>query len=187
MPDRSVAETPATIDLDGWVAFGKIVRAHGIRGEVRIHVFPNQPDFLDSVTEIAVQARSGSTQLCRLESLRQAQPDQWLVRLTGFESREQSQALSGATVYIPEDILPQLEEGEYYTFQLLGLRVESEEGETLGMVVDFESMPANDILIVQTTDTRFPLPVVREVILNVDIAGGRIVVSLPEGLLKLEA
>lgn len=187
MPDLPSAQRQAAKDPEGWIAFGRFSRAHGIRGEVRLHEFPNQPHVWSDLNEILVQSRSGTNQIMQLESLRQAQPDQWLVKLKGCDSREEASAFSGATTYLPEDRLPELDEDEYYSYQLLGLQVQSEQGDAIGEVVEFQDMPADDILVVQTPKGRFPLPLVREVIRKIDLAGGKIVVSLPEGLLDLEA
>jgi hypothetical protein len=72
------------------------------------------------------------------------------------------------------NVLPPTEEGEYYAFQLVGLEVEEEGGETLGRVTEIASGPANDVL---ELDTGLALPLVDACVRKVDLAGGRILVQ----------
>jgi 16S rRNA processing protein RimM len=80
----------------------------------------------------------------------------------------------GATLAVPRDALPELEEDEYYTFQLVGLAVEEEGGRLLGQVADVVNYPANDVL---ELDTGLSLPLVEACVRQVDVPGGRIVVA----------
>jgi 16S rRNA processing protein RimM len=80
----------------------------------------------------------------------------------------------GATLAVPREALPELEEDEYYTFQLVGLAVEEEGGRLLGQVADVVNYPANDVL---ELDTGLSLPLVEACVRQVDVPGGRIVVA----------
>lgn len=80
----------------------------------------------------------------------------------------------GAELAVPRASLPPLPEGEYYAFELVGLRVEEEGGRFLGMVADVVDYPANDVL---ELDTGASLPLVEACVRSVDLEGGRIVVA----------
>ena len=80
----------------------------------------------------------------------------------------------GATLAVPRTALPELEEDAYYVFQLVGLVVEEEGGRVLGRVRDVVDYPANDVL---ELDSGLFLPLVEACVRQVDIAGGRIIVS----------
>jgi 16S rRNA processing protein RimM len=80
----------------------------------------------------------------------------------------------GAPIEIERSDLPQPEEGEYYAFQLVGLEVEEEGGERLGMVTEVSSGPANDVL---ELDTGLALPLVDACVQEVDLERGRILVK----------
>ena len=80
----------------------------------------------------------------------------------------------GATLAVPREALPPLEEGAYYAFQLVGLTVEEEGGRLLGRVRDVLDYPANDVL---ELDSGVFLPLVEACIRQVDIEGGRIVIA----------
>jgi 16S rRNA processing protein RimM len=80
----------------------------------------------------------------------------------------------GATLTVPRESLPALEEDEYYSFQLVGLAVEEEGGRVLGRVRQVLDYPANDVL---ELDSGVSLPMVEACVRQVDVAGGRIVVA----------
>ena len=80
----------------------------------------------------------------------------------------------GATLAVPREALPPLGEDEYYSFQLVGLEVEEEGGRVLGRVKDVLDYPANDVL---ELDSGVSLPLVEACVRQVDLEGGRIVVS----------
>jgi 16S rRNA processing protein RimM len=80
----------------------------------------------------------------------------------------------GSALAVPRDQLPQPEEDAYYVFQLVGLRVEEEDGRSLGVVTDVENMPANDALVL---DSGLLLPMVEACVLDLDLEAGRILVA----------
>jgi 16S rRNA processing protein RimM len=81
----------------------------------------------------------------------------------------------GTTLALPRETLPPLEEDEYYNFQLVGLTVEEEGGRVLGQVKDVLDYPANDVL---ELDSGVFLPLVEACVRQVDLGGGRIIVSV---------
>jgi 16S rRNA processing protein RimM len=80
----------------------------------------------------------------------------------------------GATLAVPREALPPLEEGAYYTFQLVGLAVEEEGGRVVGRVREVLDYPANDVL---ELDSGLFLPLVEACVRQVDLAAGRIVIA----------
>ena len=80
----------------------------------------------------------------------------------------------GATLAVRREDLPEPEEDAYYVFQLVGLRVEEEDGRALGTVTEVENGPANDTL---TLDTGLLLPLVESCVLDIDLDEGRILVA----------
>jgi 16S rRNA processing protein RimM len=81
----------------------------------------------------------------------------------------------GTELVVPREALPPLEEDEYYSFQLVGLTVEEEGGRVLGHVKDVLDYPANDVL---ELDSGALLPLVEACVRQVDLGGGRIIVSV---------
>lgn len=164
---------------------GKIVNTHGVRGEVRI--WP-QTDFPE------VRFRKGSRLLLFLPGRAEAVPVEvvssrpqkkmYLVKLKGIDSMTEAEKLKGGELKVEEDDRVPLEEGEYYVRDIVGCAVITDEGETLGVVSDVLSPGANDVWVVKRPQGReLLLPVIDEVVLDVDVAAKRIKVHLLEGLL----
>lgn len=107
-----------------------------------------------------------------------------IVRFAGFADRNAADALRNRNVYIHlSDAVP-LEDGEYYLFQIEGMRVVTDEGAELGRLTDFFETGANDVYVVTTAEGKdVLLPVIPEVILKVDVAAGVMTVHLLEGLI----
>jgi 16S rRNA processing protein RimM len=108
-------------------------------------------------------------------------------RLEGVTDRDAAQALAGSELSVAADLLPQAAPGEYYHRDLLGLRAETRDGRGLGTVAAVHDFGAGGILEIAGPDGRAAMvPFTREVVPEVDIAGGRIVIDPPPGLLEDE-
>jgi 16S rRNA processing protein RimM len=106
-----------------------------------------------------------------------------LLRLRGVGDREAAEQLRDQLVQIPAEEASPLEEDEYYLHQVLGMEVETEEGEPLGEVVEVLSPPdANDVFIVHGLRGELLIPSIEEVILELDLEEGRMVVRPLPGL-----
>lgn len=116
-----------------------------------------------------------------LSSLR-PQKKFWIAQFEEIESREQAEALAGNDIFINKDRLPGLPAGEYYHFQLIGLAVVTEEGKPLGMLKAVLETGSNDVYVVESEGEELLIPAIEEVIVEVDLPNGKLVVNLPEGL-----
>ncbi len=116
-----------------------------------------------------------------LVSLR-AQKRVWIAQFEEIENIDQAQALTGKEVFIDKDRLPLLPEGEYYHFQLIGLSVETKEGEPLGTLSAIFETPGNDVYVVESGEKELLIPAVEDVICEVDLQSRKLIVDLPEGL-----
>jgi 16S rRNA processing protein RimM len=100
--------------------------------------------------------------------------------------RNEAQALAGSTLYVDSETLPPLEEGVYYGFQLIGLRVATVGGEELGRIEDILETGAHDVIVVRGPRGEVLLPSVEQVVREVDLEQGRVIVDPPPGLLPEE-
>jgi 16S rRNA processing protein RimM len=152
---------------------GKIVNTHGIKGEIKVW---SQTDFPD------VRFKAGSKLL--MFPPESGQP----ITIEVLSSREQKNLfvlkLKGWELKVSEAERVPLPEGEYYFRDIVGCAVESDEGEQLGIITDILSPGANDIWVVKLTKGKeLLLPVIDDVVLDVDIASRKVKVHLLEGLL----
>ncbi len=174
-----MAEARASGDL---VVLGRIVAAHGIRGEVVLHSFAAEPGAIAAYGPLDVV---GSNRRIVIKALRPAKSG-FIARLEGVDDRNAAEALKGAELAVTRERLPQTGEDEYYHADLVGLAVRLKGGETIGQVSSIENFGAGDLMSVRldASGTEVLLPFNRESVPVVDIAGGFLVVDPPEGLLE---
>ena len=151
---------PSAPDL---VVVGRVGRPHGIDGSF----------FVEEPSERADTFATGATLYIdgapvKVVSSKRGSHDRPVIRLERRVER-------GTELSIPRELLPPLGEDEYYAFQLVGLAVEEEGGRLLGSVKDVANYPANDVL---ELDSGVLLPLVGACVRQVDLDGGRIVVSV---------
>jgi 16S rRNA processing protein RimM len=104
-----------------------------------------------------------------------------------FADRDVADRLRGVLLLIDSEDLDELTDpDEFHDHQLVGLRAETPDGEVLGEVTRIEHAPASDLLVLRLTDGRTGLvPFVQAIVGEVDLAGGKVVMTPPEGLFEL--
>ena len=170
-----------------WVECGRIGRAVGLKGDVA--VFWNDGSCpVPEGGELFVA--SGSTQEHRsikVAALRE-QGRLSVARFEGCDDRGAAERLRGSVLLIPADRLPALQEGEYYSYQILGLDVFLEDGTPLGKVVRIFTAGENDVYEVRGENAgrerEILLPARAEIILSIDLKAERMVVRPLEGMLE---
>ena len=165
------------------VVVGKITKAHGVRGEVAVEVRSDNPDrFVEDASVFTPDGRE-----LRIERVH-AHGQRTLVRFAGVADRTAAEALAGTLLEVPESWLPELGDGEYWPFQLEGCSVETESGRVLGAVSEVIPNPANDLWVaVDERGHETLVPALRDVIVDVDVTGKRILVRDVPGLTAPEA
>ncbi len=163
---------------------GRIVRAHGLKGAVVARPASEGSDVLLHVEAVTVE-HDGRRESRRVRSAR------WLARqivleLDGAADRNEAEALVGATLLLSPDELPAAGEGELYRSELVGLEVVGPDGRRFGRVVDLESSPVQEWLVVDVGGREVLVPFTRGLV-RVERAAGRVVVDAPEGLFEGEA
>ena len=156
-----------------WIELGVVARPHGVTGEVRVHVFNPKSTLLRELTEIFLIREGGEAPaLVEVVHARQG-PKALLMRFAGVSSLEDAEALRGYALCVPREALPDLEEGEYYHTDLIGL--EAFEGpESIGRVVDVIDYPSAECLKIQRPDGFLEVPMRPPWLDHVDIEGGKV-------------
>ena len=160
----------------------RIVRAHGLRGEVALDLRTDAPDERLAVGTVLVTepASAGPLTVARTR----VQHDRWFVTFAEASDRTAAEALRGVDLLAEEDASD--DEDAWYPHELAGLRAEHVDGRVVGEVVGLEHAPAHDVLVVRETDgARTLVPFVRAIVPEVDLAGGRVVLTPPDGLFDL--
>jgi len=160
------------------------LRPHGVRGELRVAIVTDYPERLGQHTcfYLASPDSPETVQCYPVEKLRQHR-GVLLLKLGGCDDRNDADELRGMLVQVPLDRAVPLGEGEYYHFQLIGVRVEVESGGWLGQVVQVLETGANDVYVVRGPYGEVLLPAVGDVVLELDLELKRMVVRLLPGML----
>lgn len=156
------------------LAIGYVARAHGVRGELRVHLHAPGSTVLAS----ADRAWFGGVER-RLESVREVQ-GALLVKLEGVDDRDAAEALRGQAVEVRREDVP-LAAGEVLVADLVGCAVVDEAGAPLGEIVDVLHGP-QDLLVLHDERVERLLPLVPEFVVSIDVAARRVVVAPPEDL-----
>ena len=124
-----------------WIELGVIAKPHGVRGEVRVHVFNPESTLLQELAEVfLIGEEDEEPALVAIESTRQGPERAADAAFADVRSREDAEALRGYKLCVPRDALPELEEGEYYHADLIGL--DAVEGdEAIGKVSEVHRLP----------------------------------------------
>ncbi len=170
-----------TTPPDDLLFIGQIIAAFGLRGQVKLRATTDRPDHIARHVSTLYVGRTFAPY--RLHEMFEHKPGLLILTLEGVQTREQAEDLRSAEVYIHQHDAAPLDEGEYFLHQLYTLRVETETGETLGSVREVLETGANEVLVVARPDqSDMLIPMIRDVVQELDLAGGRVVVRLLEGL-----
>ena len=157
---------------------GQIINTFGIKGEVKVFPLTDDIKRFDDLETVYVKNKKES-QLYNIESIKYHK-NFVLIKFKGINTVEQAEILRNSYL---EVAIP-LNEGEYFIADLIGLEVYSDEGKLIGKVDDIYNTGANDIYVVKDDlGKQTLLPGIKDVIKNVDLEKGQIIVHLIPGLI----
>ena len=159
-------------------AVARVRRPFGVKGELLLEILTDFPGRL-AQTELLYAGDDRRPQV--VESMRRHGADM-LLRLKEVRGRDEAERLRGEALYIRVDNLPPLPAGVYYLHQVEGLEVFTEGGERLGRVKEILKTGANDVYVVQSDKGEILLPAIPQVIRDVRLEEGRMVVRMMEEL-----
>jgi len=161
---------------------GYVARVHGLKGELAVRTFDPDSEALSSVRRIVLRLRSGEERDLPLVSARGA-AEAVLITLAGIGSREDAEALKGATVLVHREDLPPPAEGEWFQGDLVGLEARTPEGTPLGKVTEVWNTGPVPVLVLEGAGPEpLMVPFVDEFVPEVDLQAGVLVVRPPEML-----
>jgi len=173
------------VAAEALVAIGEIARPHGLRGEVRVTPLTDHPERFERLTACVLwDATRNEREPCRVATARR-QGDAVLVSFAGYASIDAARALVGRLIAVPRDEAMPPPPGRFYPWQLAGARVTTETGEAVGRLTGIEHSTAHDLWVVERDGREHLIPAVPEIIVDVDVAAGRVVIRPPDGLLEL--
>ncbi|MFC2075026.1 ribosome maturation factor RimM [Bdellovibrionota bacterium] len=164
-----------------FVPLGRIVRAHGLRGEVLVKPYSNPSPTLETLEVIYFPGPKPLEQ--KVISRRQT-PHGYLLQFADVNTRDAAERLRGQEVVCRQEDLPELDESEVYSYQLIGLSVCTSDRE-LGTITEVVSTGGQDLMVVQGNGREYLIPAVPEILVDIDLADGVVTIDPPQGMLEL--
>lgn len=175
------------MDRPTHLVVGLVKKPHGIKGEVLVFPASDEPETVFvpgrtlAVLEQDGRATGGEVVIVKARPFHRA----WLLHLEGMETREPVEALRQKLLGLRAEEARALEPGEFYYHELVGLRVEAEDGQVVGTVAEVIEAPQGVILDVAGAAKHHLVPFVSRVVRRVDREGGVLVIAPPPGLLEV--
>ncbi len=184
----SEAEQSAELDEGAveLVAVARAVRTRGLRGELVAELLTDFPERFDGLEELIAVAPDGKRMELALEDY-WFQSGRIVLKFAGYDSTEAASALIGYEFTVPESERVELEEDEFYDWELIGCRVETVEGEELGLVREVLRTGGDaEVLVVEKAEAggEHLIPLAETICVEIDIENKLIRVDPPEGLLE---
>ena len=177
------AESLGAVEL---VAVARVAKARGVKGEVACDLLTDFPERFDLIDELVAVFPGGRRERLKLEG-HWFHAGRVVLKFGGYDSPEESAALAGCELAVPESEAVELEEGEFYDWQLEGCRVETVEGREVGAVreVLHTGGEAPVLVILDGAGRENLVPLAESICVEINVAAKLIRVDAPEGLLEL--
>ena len=152
--------------LKQYIETGRIVGTHGIRGEMRLEVWADSPEFLKGIKQLYL---SSNGEGCLKLTAARPHKNICILKAKDIDTIEEAEKYRGKVVYINRNDKP-LEKGRYYIQDLLGCAVfHAETGNKLGEISDVTQTGANDVWHIKSGENEYLIPVIPDVVKSVDV------------------
>ncbi|MDQ6786343.1 MAG: ribosome maturation factor RimM [Acidobacteriota bacterium] len=165
------------------VAIARLIKSRGLRGEIVGDVLTDFPERFENLEKVFAVGAGGETSELEIEKF-WFQKNRIVLKFKNFDTIEAAETLRGCEICVPEAEVVELEEGEFFDWELEGCMVETLDGETLGTVQELMRTGATEILVVKGAEKEYLIPFAEKICTEVDVEKKLIRVDAPEGLLE---
>ena len=159
------------------ILLAAVVGAQGLKGAVKVKLFTETPEALPTYGLL----RDAHGRTYEITAFRPGKSGEAVISFSGITDRAAAEALKGIELFVAREALPATAEEEFYHADLIGLETQDSEGRMLGKVAAIHNYGAGDVMEIARPDgDSILLAFTRETVPTIDIAGGRIVVAVPE-------
>jgi len=162
-----------------YLTIATVLAPWGVRGELKVRLETDFPERFSGLSRVILGEQHA---IHELEGFR-LHKSMGLLKLRGCDDRDKAEVFRGLEVQVPIAEAVPLPTGEYYEYQIQGLRVRTEDGEALGVVQEVLHTGSNAVLVTEGSRGEVLIPMLPHVVLEVDLEAGRMIVRLPPGLL----
>jgi len=168
---------------DGLLVIGKIVSTHGIKGKLRVNSYAESPAIFTSQKFFYVKDEKGNFKRYEITNV-EPHKNVILVELDGISSIDEAEKLIGTSIFIEKSKLLPLSEDEYYWFEIIGLKVFTDEGAFLGKVERILQTGSNDVYVIRNKKKECLIPAIADVVTNIDVIKKTMIIHPLEGLFE---
>ena len=169
--------------MEDLIVIARIAKPRGLRGEVSADIVTDFPERFEDLETVIALLPDGERRELKIENFRFHQ-SRILLKFIEIDSIETAEEMRNAEICVPETEAVALEDDEFYDWELVDCKVESIEGETIGVVKELMRTGGTEILVVVGTEKEFLIPFAKTICTEIDIENKLIRVDLPEGLLE---
>ncbi|CAN5336669.1 ribosome maturation factor RimM [soil metagenome] len=169
--------------MNDLVAIARIAKSRGLRGELVAEILTDFPERFDELETVIALLPNGKRVDLKIEKF-WFQKNRIILKFAGFDSIETAETLRCAEVCVPESEAIELEEGEFFDWELENCEVETIEGEKIGRVKELLRTGGTEILVVEGADKEYLIPFAETICTEVDLENKLIKIDAPEGLLE---
>jgi len=162
-----------------FITIGRILAPWGVKGKVKVKVETDFPQRFASGAEVYLDQKPQVIESAEWHN------DKLVIKLRSIDSIEDAEKLRGKLIEIPFSQLQPLPEGQYYYFQLIGLKVWTTGGELLGEISEILTTGSNDVYVVSNAQGEILIPAIEDVVKSVDLEQENMVIEPIDGLLNL--
>ena len=161
----------------GSIIVGRVLSPHGMTGAFRVEAISDSPGRFYAGGILYLEGQPHEIHLSTRRS-----DGSLVLKLEGIDNRDDAYLVRNALLTVTEEMVPSLPLGEYYYYQIIGMDVYTQAGDSLGRITEVIRTGSNDVYVVMGESGEILIPALDEVIREVDVEKGTMTVSLPEGL-----
>lgn len=161
-----------------WIPVGRVTRTHGLKGELKF--FPTDQEDLAVQSDQKILLGEATF---KVKSVRGAKSP-FIIKFESVDSIEAAQSLAGQEVLVSREDFESLPEGEYYRFEIEGLKVFDDTGKYYGFIEEIIETGSNDVYVVRENDKEWLVPMIDSVVQSIDLEQGKLIFHCVEGLFE---
>ncbi len=161
-----------------WIPVGRVTRTHGLKGELKFYPFEKNGITVQSGQKICLEKMQ-----LKVESVRGTKSP-FILKLDGINSIEDTKSMVGQEVRVARKDFEPLPEGEFYRFEIEGLKVFDDTGKYYGVVEEIVETGSNDVYIVRGEGKEWLIPMIDSVVHTIDLEQGKLIFHCVEGLFE---
>ena len=163
---------------------GKVLRPHGLRGVLRIKSYARSSATFKKGQSIFLRAPGSREEKFTLSSLK-PHKNIFLMKLKEIRSIEEAEKLREREILVLEKDLGKKKEGEFYWYELMGMRVYLSSGEYLGNIQHIMETGSNDVYVVKNNDKEILIPAIHDIVKEINVIKKEMIIEPIEGLLDM--